>query len=180
MRQNYCSIISVLITLTVVVSLPTVNSEKILFFFGGGSYSHKVSVWPWASELADRGHDVTFLSSHEKKPTNHSKIRDLPSKTLHNLMSKSYNIDRFLERERREEQNILHSYGKVSVEICDTTLLKSQNDSVLQELIHKGDFDLVIINIIFGECGFLFAQKYNAKVIVFDASVPLPWLEILA
>lgn len=117
--------------------------------------------------MADRGHEVTFLSSHAKKPKDHPKINDLFSETLHQLMSKSYNVDRFQQRVEDEESNpVLTSYSKISVDICETTLLKSQNDTVLQNIIHNEKFDLVIVNIIFGECGLLFAHHYGSKVII--------------
>lgn len=90
-------------------------------------------------------------------------------------MSQSYDVDRFQQRERGESQNILTTYSSISVQICETVILRSEHDPILQKLIYNESFDLVIINIIFGECGFIFAHRYNAKIIVFDASVPLPW-----
>lgn len=151
------------------------SGEKILFFFGGGSYSHKHSVWPWVKKLSST-HDVTFLSGFEKSPEKHSKIRDLSSPILYKLMSKSYDVDRFQQRERGEHHSILTQYSKISIDICDTILLKSQNEPILHHLIHNETFDLVVINIIFGECGFALAHNYKAKTIVYDASVVLPWL----
>jgi hypothetical protein len=132
--------------------------------------------------LAERGHDVTFISGFEKSPSDdpsHSKIRDLSSPTLYTLMTKSYDVDRFQERERGDFKRMLTGYTQISTKICETTLLKSENDQVLQNLWHNETFDLVIINIIYGECGFAFAHRYNAKTIVYDASVTLSWYEIL-
>lgn len=64
----------------------------------------------------------------------------------------------------------------MAVDLCEKLFLTSgTDDKVLQDLIHKESYDLIIINIIFGECGFIFSAKYNAKTIVFDGSVPLTW-----
>ncbi|XP_021955895.1 2-hydroxyacylsphingosine 1-beta-galactosyltransferase [Folsomia candida] len=154
---------------------PSFPAEKILFFFGGGSYSMKNSAWPWATELADRGHQVTFLSAHSKQPTKHGQIRDLATPTLVQLMGVLYGIDRFQQRKDHQEKDLLTKYSALSVEICETIFFKSQEDALLQDVIHKESYDLVIVNVIFGECGFVFAAKYNAKTILFDGSVPLPW-----
>lgn len=151
------------------------SGERILFFFGGGSYSMKNSAWPWATELADRGHNVTFLSAHTKKPTEHDGVQDVTAKTLKDVLEFSYGIDRFQQRQKKEEKDVGVKYSEWALSICETILLKSDDDSVLQKIIHEDSYDLVIVNVIFGECGFIFAAKYKAKTILFDGSVPLPW-----
>lgn len=166
---------SLLTTLITINLISTSSSDKILFFFGGGSYSHKHSAWPVATALAERGHDVTFLSSFQKSPSPNPKLRDLHSPTLQKLMSQSYDVDRFQERQLGRHLSILTTYAPTTLKICETILLNSSGDPILQDIIHNQNFDLVVINAIFGECGFILGHHYNAKMIVYDASIMLSW-----
>ncbi|CAG7827820.1 unnamed protein product, partial [Allacma fusca] len=60
-----------LFCLALVPGIRISEGAKILFFFSGGTYSHKVSIWPFVAAMADRGHDVTFFSSFNKRPFEH-------------------------------------------------------------------------------------------------------------
>lgn len=73
---------------------------------------HFASAWPWATSLADNGHEVTFLSAFSKQPTNHSKVRDLVSTTLQNWMQMAYGLDRFQDRKDHKDKYILTQYSR--------------------------------------------------------------------
>ena len=50
-------------------STPPTQSANILFYSPIASYSHKIAMWPLAESLAISGHNVTFLSVFDKKPS---------------------------------------------------------------------------------------------------------------
>lgn len=69
-----------LITIGIVTNFLPAHSENIVFYFGVSSYSHRIPAWPLAEALADKGHNVTFVSPFPAKSPN-SKIRDyIPTK----------------------------------------------------------------------------------------------------
>lgn len=69
------------VILTVVFVIPvSVNGANIVFYFGVSSYSHRVPAWPLVGALADRGHNVTFISPFAAKNPN-PKVHDyVPTK----------------------------------------------------------------------------------------------------
>jgi len=151
-----------------------VDGANILFFFAGGSYSHKISIWPFACALADRGHNVTFLSSYDRKPYEHPAVVHFAPKTVVQLMSSTFAVDRLADR--RENREWLHfaNLFDVTYKTC-AKLLQSQDDAPLNNLIYNGTFDLVITSCGMSDCGLAVAHHLGAKYIIFDSSLIMPW-----
>lgn len=59
----------------------TAHTANIVFYFGISSYSHRVPAWPLAEALAEKGHNITFVSPYPSKNPN-PKIKDFVPKNL--------------------------------------------------------------------------------------------------
>lgn len=62
--------IGYVITLATFTNFLPVHSANIVFYFGISSYSHRIPAWPLAEALADKGHNVTFVSPFPSKSPN--------------------------------------------------------------------------------------------------------------
>ena len=162
-----------LVIVSILIVSPTF-SLNILFLFGGGNVSHKLSVWPLVVELAERGYNVTFVSSNAKQPIKNTKVHDITPKALSAGTDSLYSVDRFQDRKSREEYKVWSTYDESSLKICHN-ILNSKDEPVLSNLIDNGKFDLIVINAVYGECGFLLAHHYGSKYVVFDSSHIIPW-----
>lgn len=157
------------------IILPNVFPANILFFFPGGNFSHKSALWPWVLELAKRGHNVTFLSPHGKAPQVHPNISDMTSPHLSQLVSSVYQVDRFKDRDDGTEKTF--DYNEISVKTCELLIENRETDPVFSNILMNKDskFDLIVVNALFGECGFYIANYLKAKVITYNACTLLGW-----
>ena len=156
------------------IFLPASEGARILFFFAGGSFSHKISIWPFATALADRGHHVTFLSSYEKKPWEHSGIEHLAPKTVVDLMANTFGVDRLADRRNSKEGLHFKHLFDVTYRTC-VKVLNSPDDTALNQVIYNGTYDLVINNCGMSDCGLIIAHQLKSKYIIFDSSLIMPW-----
>ena len=167
--------VNILIFLAITSTFNFTKAENILFFFASGSWSHKVSIWPLAMALADRGHNVTFLSGHAKQPFEHPKVHDLLSPTIQTKLKSIYGVDRFLERLNSKELD-LWSYNNIeTVKTCEL-IFSAVGDPALDYVLHEGQFDLVVTNLVLGDCGLLVAHQKKAKLIISASTPLLTWL----
>jgi hypothetical protein len=162
-------------TIVLGIFLQTCDSERILFFFGGGTYSHKSSTWPWLTKLANRSHEVTVISGIEKTPSEHPNIRDVVSKSLQKSMMAFVGGDRFQQREKGEEMDSMYRYTEITHHVCVNFLESLKEDLSVAKLVLNGTYDLIVVNAIFGECGQIFVHHLGTKSIIFDSTVMLPW-----
>jgi hypothetical protein len=73
-------LVSLSLSFVLLTSL-TCDAAKVLFFFGFSTYSHRISVWPLATRMAEQGHHVTFYQPFIAKRT-HPKIKEFCPKTV--------------------------------------------------------------------------------------------------
>jgi len=152
------------------------NGANILFLFGGGNMSHKMAVWPLATGLADRGHNVTFVSSTEKQPVAHSKVIDVIPDAWKKFTSQAYGGDRFKDRiDGVNWDSSVGPYEEFTLIFCKLTMNAIESEPRFNSLIHNGQYDLVIISALFNECGFLLAHHFGAKTIVYDTTMVFSW-----
>lgn len=161
------------ILLIVGIVLPCVFPANILFFFGGGNVSHKISVWPWVLELAKRGHNVTFISPHPKTPVPHPNITDSVVQALTNEVNKVYQVDRFKERDTGKDMDF--DYNIVSEQACHAIVEAKNTEPTVAALFYNSKFDLVVVNSIFGECGYYVGHYFKAKMITYDSCTFITW-----
>ncbi|CAG7727562.1 unnamed protein product [Allacma fusca] len=149
------------------------HSENIIFFYGGGTYSHKHAIWPLTSALADKGHKITFLSPHNKRPWLHPNITDVIPEKLEKLLSVFHIQDKLQQRLAGEELKVWNTLGDWSLSICKTIL--DDDDPTLQSLIYKSKFDLIFVNAAFGECAYIMNLVWKGKIILVDSTSILPY-----
>ena len=166
--------ITLIILVTVFAS--AANSANILFFFASGTWSHKVSIWPLVTALADRGHNVTYISGHQRQPYNNSKVNDLFSVTIANGLKGIYNVDRIADRLAGTEMEIFERYNSDVVGTCRLIYGAIDTDPALNYVLRQGQFDLVVNNVVVGDCGLLVAAKNKAKLIISASTTLLTWL----
>jgi len=140
--------------------------EKILFFFGLSSYSHRIAVWPLVEELANKGHQVTFLQPHENKMP-HPKVKDIVTPVkLAQEMAKMDSIGQrnsFGKRLVQMHGLILPVMGAMTYEM----ILEEESNV---KWIHESKFDLVIMDSLFNDCGLILAHKWGAKTAIYSPS----------
>jgi len=155
----------------------TVFSARILFLFAGGNVSHKLGVWPFVRGLAGAGHNVTFVSSSDKKLVGSERVRDVTPAAFKLLHTDAmYNSDRLKDRlEGKQWDMSSEGYDMASLWFCETIMKAYQEDPEFREVIDNGHYDLVILNGIFSECGFFITHHLGLKVILYSPTTILPW-----
>jgi len=146
------------------VATPTMG-EKILFYFGFSSYSHRVAVWPLVAELAAKGHEVTFFSPFPNKNPD-PKVREFTaSKKLVDELGEFDMVGSRLSQGKRLVQFVsLFQLPYLTSKVCELTL----KDPASQQWIQKEKFDLIVLDGLFNECGLILAHKYGSKTAIFQ------------
>ena len=124
--------------------------------------------------LADRGHNVTFLSGHAKQPVEHPKINHLLSPTIQAKLKSIYGADRFLDRLNSKELELWEYNNIETVNTCEL-IFSAVGDFALDYVLHQGQFDLVIQNLVLGDCGLIVAHQKRAKLIIYASTPLLTW-----
>jgi len=138
---------------------------NILFYFGVGTYSHRTSVWPLVETLAERGHNVTFLSSFPPKEPN-PKIHEI-------VISNTLKLDvNFVElRANGVGKQVWFVLPNIGTSNCEAV---TQDKDILN-WAGKAQFDLVIIDTLYNECGYGLAYKFKAPHILFGTTSAYMW-----
>jgi glucuronosyltransferase len=156
----------------------SVEGANILFLFGGGNLSHKLSIWPFVTALAEKGHNVTFISSSEKRLAEHPGVLDLTPKPFKAYTDGMYKVDRLQERISTGGNPLDISsgfYDELSLVFCKIMFEAAKTDPDFSNIVGNGKFELVFLNVAFNECGFFIAHHFGAKYIEFSSTVPMPW-----
>ncbi|CAL8109965.1 unnamed protein product [Orchesella dallaii] len=147
-----------------------VESANIAFFFGVATYSHRIPAWPLATELAERGHNVTFISAFPaKKP--HPKILDYAPRKLVEWIVSWDDIDLLADRKQgnlASQWVALPGYG---IAVCEVIY----SDEEFVNWVKTSKYDLVFIDSLFNDCGYGMAHIMGAKIIQFTTSTNFPW-----
>ena len=94
-----------------------------------------------------------------------------------NYTKSMYGVDRLAERMKGTEMELFDDNDAQSIKVCDI-ILNSRNDPVLEYIVHGNEahFDLVINNLVLGDCGLIVAHKYRAKLIISASTAFYSWL----
>ncbi len=164
--------------ITLIFIVNSVNSANILFFFAVGTYSHRITVWPLVESLVERGHDVTFIQPyHPKKPN--PKVKEFFPKEFQEYMKNRGRVtdgDHDLLNSRllfgrSEAPYMVHILVSVARMVCE----KFVNFEETGAFVKNSNFDLVILDGLFNECGLGFAYKFKAKVMIFGTTSLFAW-----
>ncbi|CAL8137624.1 unnamed protein product [Orchesella dallaii] len=164
-------IIPALLILGSVQILPT-NGANILFYIGMGSYSHRVPLQPLIDSLADKGHNVTFLSGFPAKSPNPKVTEFNPPKLLgfiEELMGDEFDVFSF-----RKNSKILMVWfllPSLGAAACESLYA----DPVYLNWMNTSQFDIVVMDALVNECAYGMAYHFKAKLISFNTAIQYPW-----
>ncbi|XP_026808482.1 UDP-glucuronosyltransferase 2A2-like isoform X1 [Rhopalosiphum maidis] len=162
------TVISVIITVTVISPADTAN---ILAVFPHEGFSHHLVYLPYIQELANRKHNITFISNY---PIEHPNINNLSIRGSIPLRNNKENISSFENKSMNEIMqsiNIIWMFnkrGKVHEAMFTV-------DSVMTLLNNPSKFDLLITEHFNNELFMAFAFKFNIPFILLSSCNLLPW-----
>ncbi|CAL8109967.1 unnamed protein product [Orchesella dallaii] len=166
MGRTTVSLCCIFLCFVLTQTVPQVESANIAFFFGISSYSHRIPAWPLVTGLAERGHNVTFISPFPaKKP--HPKVHDLVPKALAEWVLEWEDLeDVFTERKDGNLAKGWLTLPEFGIEMCK----KIYSDDEFVNWVKTSKYDLIFIDALFNDCGYGMAHKFGAKVIQFATS----------
>ncbi|ODN03742.1 UDP-glucuronosyltransferase 1-8, partial [Orchesella cincta] len=144
------------------------QSANILVFNAVGTHSTRISMMPYMEALADKGHNVTFLSAFENNdPNKHPKIIEYLPKKWKEAMGPWEEHIRFFDV-RKNKKMINMWYGMKEAGLGSCTVLYSDPEFV--EWVKSSKFDLVVVESSFNECGYGLVHWFNAKSITYSTT----------
>ncbi|ODM96456.1 2-hydroxyacylsphingosine 1-beta-galactosyltransferase [Orchesella cincta] len=170
MGQTSTSLCCIFICFMLAQTVFQVESANILFFFGVSSYSHRLPAWPLVTGLAEKGHNVTFLSPFKAKNP-HPKVVDYAPRKFSEWAESWDEMNMFDMRKKGDMYKqwlILPYFG---IAMCE----KLYSDEEFINWVKSSTYDLVFIDALFNECGYGMAHIFGAKVIQFDTTTVFPW-----
>ncbi|CAG7820722.1 unnamed protein product, partial [Allacma fusca] len=74
-------------------------------------------------------------------------------------MAKQFkNVDRLSERIRNEETRVWTNYHQDELRACQSIFAGAKIDSEMSRIFYNETFDVIINNVIFGDCGLVLAH----------------------
>lgn len=165
---------ALLVTLQLIVFAQLALGANILFFHSLATSSHRTSIWPLAEELADRGHNVTYIfPMDERRLGNHPQIVELvPSKMLPIIKYYLGDFDINIRLNNTVNQWLFQVLTK-SVDLCEAFYDSPEIQTWLsQKHLH---YDLLLIDGTFGECAYGLVHKFKSKFILFYPTLVPPF-----
>lgn len=146
------------------------QGKNILFFHLLGTSSHRTAIWPLAEQLAERGHNVTYIFPLKKRVGSHPKVEEIiPQNVVDVLMHFLGDFDINFRLNNTVNQFYMETFGK-AFEMCE---LFYDSPDVQEWLGRPGlHYDLVIYDTAMGECVFGLVHKFKAKHILFAPVIP--------
>lgn len=138
-----------------------------------GSYSHRITLEPWMNALADKGHNITFISGYVPKTSN-PKVNDFTPPGLLKYMDnvgENFNIFEF----RKSSKILLVSFmlPQFGIETCEALY---SDPEVLTWLKNPAtQFDVVVMDPLMNECVYGMAHHFKAKLVAFNTGQLFPW-----
>lgn len=166
--------VAVKFILFVFIILRETNSANIVFFHTSGTASHRVSIWPLATKLADRGHNVTYIFPLSRRIGSHPNIKELtPSKAALAIDKFLGDFDINLRLNNAGFKWLQEAFEKV-VDFCEYFYDSPEIKEWLSDPNLK--IDLVLTEMSFGECAYGFVYKFKAKHILFNPMTNMGFL----
>lgn len=142
---------------------------RILTVMPYASTSHKNLVIPIICALADRGHQVTFISGKSTEQLqNQSNVREIVvdmkvefSVNDRGLDGKTF-FDNIVENPLKTKWNFLTKFKEVPLSTIESTFGNDQ----IKEMMENDHFDLVLISVVTAYVGFPFAWHFNCPFIL--------------
>lgn len=148
---------SLSVILAVFTLIATTFGSNILFLNGVPSPSHHIYNRALVVGLANKGHNVTFVSPEEAKMATPNVHYVLLEKSYELLNSESMNLLDFADQAPIEYLRAFLSYCEI---VCDTILLSKGLDTIL-DYPNDFKFDAVIYDFTFGPCLLPLLARFN-------------------
>ncbi|CAB3371478.1 Hypothetical predicted protein [Cloeon dipterum] len=138
---------------------PNVQGVKILAFFGFSSQSHNNFYNALTTELAERGHDLTVVTSYPMKNPPSKNYKQIDAKVARELFSKFNTVQASTESvvERLGKWRESAEFFMMCTKVINMTEVKD---------LMKEKFDLVLVPMFMNECGYPFAWLNKAPLIL--------------
>ncbi|CAL8137642.1 unnamed protein product [Orchesella dallaii] len=148
-----------------------VSTANILFYGIVGSYSQRISTWPLIEALADKGHNVTYISSYDAKDPN-PKIYDYAPKKWKEAMGSWEDQMSFFEvRKNKQMISMWFDIPSLGLLACDSLY----SDPEFMNWVNSSSFDLIVVDALMNECAYGLVHMYKSKTIIFATSTPMGW-----
>lgn len=150
------------------------QSAEILFYGAVGTHSTRISMFPLMEALAEKGHNVTFLSAFEnfEDPNKKSKITYYtPKKWAQEMGDWNDHLSIFEIRKTGQMTNMWLGFQDFGILACQSMY----SDPEYINWVKSTKFDLVIMESFLNECVFGLVHLHKAKLIVYGTSTPFPW-----
>jgi glucuronosyltransferase len=174
-NERHCIVIVILVVL-----LHSGESHRILAVMPFSSTSHKNTLVPLIAALADRGHQLVFItSSKTEELQNTSKVSEIVIDVEYEFstrMNEKNNskpfFERIIDQPTRTRWNFLTSFKGVPDSILNSTL----KDSRVQDLMTNDHFDLVLISMVTTYIGYPFAWNFKCPFILISPNVAFSYV----
>ena len=149
--------------LLVTFTLQSSHGARILFYFGFSNPSDRIAVWPLVEALAEKGHRIHFLSPFPPNET-HPNVTEIQPPHLVDLMNESWG--NVIERRRdKTYEKIWTEIREKGIKACNAVFA----DRETRDFLKDSQFDLVIVEALYNECGVGLAYYYGAPFIMYVA-----------
>lgn len=124
--------------------------------------------WPLAEELAERSHNVTFVSPYSAKSPN-PKIFDYVPTNLKKWVDSWGDIENvFEDRKKGDWSSVWITLPMFGIMMCEVIY----TDEEYIRWVKNTKVDLLIIDALANDCAYGMAHYWDAKVILFDTAAP--------
>ena len=151
--------------------LQSTSALNVLFFFPISTYSHRIPVWPLVEGLANKGHNVTFVSPYPPKEPNPKITEFAPQEMVKFVVDNEEGPVAFNMRKNKEIDAswwVLPHWGTT---LCEMFL--SSTDT--KEWLKSSKFDLIVIDGLFNDCGLGLAHHFKARHMAYVTSTLFMW-----
>ena len=114
---------------------------RILFPIRWRELSHQISVWPFVTGLAEKGHQVIWLEPSlwsQREALESSNVMKWMWLKLIQMSASNYDVNRFEARIKNLEHELWDTYDEMSLDLCKTYLELSSvsNKEADPDLVH--------------------------------------------
>lgn len=154
-----------LLILTILVSLPTINCERILGIVPVASYSHQIAFRPLWKELSLRGHQVTLLTTDPLKDPTLTNLTEIDISFSYEILKK-YRYHEFVLEFGNSMTKMWSFFANVSKELDDVVFKHPE----IQNLIFNKsvEFDLIMLEYLVPSF-FAFAHLFDVPFIALSS-----------
>ena len=132
--------------------------------------SHSIFVKSIVSEMAKRGHTLTYWNGLKPGPIGMDNVRQLYSETLGLVNSDHHHIG-FNDR-KRPLWHFVRVYGLRTVTYCKAIY----EDPIFHQLMTTDEqFDLILMEGVYNECALPLVDAIKAPFIYLNGFAPMPW-----